>query len=152
MWDALVENLKSEKGILSDRNNAETLKKLYESGLVFIEREGQTIVALGALWDCGNNWYELGSMWVHRDYREHNLSSNIFEKGIEFAKEHNKLVFLITYNCKIIHLAERIGMKKADKNSWLNVPIDISCGPCDRVVCKEACQYKASEKCSMFFL
>jgi len=48
-------------------------------------------------------------------------------------------------------IAKRAGMTEASESSWYAVPFEISCGPCDRVQCKEHCPMRATSDCRLFF-
>jgi len=153
-WLELVAYLSEESALMGTRINAVALLDLYEAGRAeLVEVDGQ-IVAFAALWDTpSEDWFELGSVWVHPEFRGRSFGSQVFQKLLVLAQAYK--VFLITHNPKIMHLALQAGWIEADLSTWSNVPFLATCDPCDRWQTdgeRMRCKYRATRSdCQLFF-
>lgn len=91
---------------------------LYENGLCFflVNKEDTDIVGFGALWPTKKEgWYELGSLWVHPEFRQRGDGWIVFERTIKLAPK-KSVLFLITRSIKVVHMAKYCGWDEAP--SW----------------------------------
>ena len=154
-WENLAKAIQSEEAIMGYRNTAENLKMLFEKKLaIVIFAENGEIITYGALWNTADeNFLEVGSFWVHPDYREEKYSSEMFKFLSELIPK-NKIAVCITHVDKVVHLIKKAGWDESTAENWGEVvPFCVSCEPCDVVSMKEKrnCLYKADKKhCRMF--
>ncbi len=152
-WKKLSIELNQENAILGKRNSPDNLAKLHQKKLTAIILKHNEIIAFGALWPTENeNFLELGSVWVKKEFRGLGLSSLIFKK-IMAKIPSNKTIFSITHNKKVIHMLNKYNWKEVLKKDWEKIiPIELSCGPCDVVKNHNNCQLKGKKTgCAMFF-
>ncbi|MCR4260744.1 MAG: hypothetical protein NUV96_00150, partial [Candidatus Colwellbacteria bacterium] len=110
----------------------------------------------GALWPSTDGWKELGSLWVHPQFRDSGHASDIFMALMDMKPEETG-VFLITKNPKVRHLALEHGWQSVTQEEWEEpVPWAASCGPCDRWKTEQekfVCQYRARiGECELYYL
>lgn len=156
-WQWLSAELAREEKLLATRISAEKLQSQYEQGLAVLEKdEGGNIVAFGAIWPTVEGWAELGTAWVHKDYRGKKLGVKMFEDRLKIVKEKGWRAFLLTYasNPVVIHYVQKAGFVSAKADDWHEVPWESSCGPCEQVTegQKIGCSLRAMPgKCQLFF-
>lgn len=113
-FERLAEELSKEARLMKSRIIPATLKNLHDNGLAEVKISHGHIIAFVALWPTSHNsWYELGTLWIHSDWRGKNLATKIFKKCLRENKERN--IFLITRSIKVVHLAQTHGMEETEK-------------------------------------
>ena len=154
-WQALADLIHAESAILADRNSADELKALYDSGRACVREVDGEIVAFAALFPTAHEiWLELGSMFVRKDHRGEKMSSELFSDCLRVAGRGMR-VLVVTHNSRVIHLAERFGLAEVLCTKTAEPPDEIVCGPCDRVPNgeKHLCPFRGKrDKCAVFFL
>jgi hypothetical protein len=154
-WQQLSADLQKESALLGERNNPDSLKRVYEEGKAALLTEGDRIIAFIAIWDTGvPGWLEFGSLWVAAEHRDKKLGSKMF--GILDALYiGSDQVFIITHNPKVVHLALLLGYTELNAHTWETVPWNATCGPCDRYLTTEdklRCPYKAvASECRLLY-
>ncbi len=153
-WIKLARECQAEEAILGARNTPENLATVFHKGQAAMIEDTEGIIAFAAAWDTPDpNWLELGSFWVSPAHRGHGLSSRVFHQLLEKFSDHHLMI--ITHVAKVIHLCHRAQWVQATADTWGEVPLTVTCGPCD--VCateaeKRACTRLADpEKCNLFF-
>lgn len=157
-WKFLSSKLKKEVALLGNRTEAKMLLEVWEAGRAEdVERDGE-IIAFGALWPVSSKsskqWFELGTLWVAKEFRSRKLISGLFAALIKKVSDNDR-VFLVTHNLKVAYLALKYGMHEESVATWFaDVPSEASCGPCDRVSGdKTHCPFRAVEnQCRLFVL
>ncbi len=152
---ALISMLTREAGILSSRITVEVLQEMIEQGTMMTLEMNNVIIACCALWETGTEeLFELGTVWVHPDYREHRLASLMFAECTARVKAMGAQAFLITKHPAVVHLAQKHGWAEAPRENWsVIMPFEASCGVCTSVskTEKPLCLHRAvREDCQMF--
>ena len=93
-WNDVSRLIMGEEKVLSGRNSATELKKLYDKKQAFIHVVNDEIVGLAALFPTAHKeWKEIGSMFVRKDYRGKKISSALFHTCFDsVAKDLNVLL------------------------------------------------------------
>lgn len=152
-WQQLAQDLQSEPTLLGVRNEPAFLERMCQEGYAVVVERNDCIIACCFLWETTEEaWRELGSVWVHPDYRGQGFGSDVFSKALALrAAQHQ---FLITSHPKIVHLAIEAGWTQALADTWEQVPLEHSCGPCNKLPDehKASCPDRAGQNCTMFYL
>ena len=156
-FEMLSELLQSEGAIMGYRNQPDSLQKAFEMGLAVLLFDGELPIAFSALWPVPNeDWYEVGSVFVHQDYRGKKLGRKVFFQILDKAKESKKNLFLVTHNPLVVHMVYTAGgWQEATKDTWQIVPWGGTCGICDVVsdAQKKNCPYRTiPSHCRLFFM
>ncbi|HLD20264.1 MAG TPA: GNAT family N-acetyltransferase [Patescibacteria group bacterium] len=152
---SLIAMLRQEPGILSDRITAEVLQVMIEQGTMMTLEMNNVIIACCAIWETETEeLFELGTVWVHPDYRDHRLASLMFAECTARVKSMGAQAFLITKHPAVVHLAQKHGWHEATRENWsVIVPFEASCGVCASMseAEKPTCPHRAvREDCQMF--
>jgi len=111
MFKKLSELLQKEEKILKSRISPESLENACKKKLAHIKIHKKEIVGFIALWSTMNKeWFELGTLWVHPDWRQKGIATKLFKLCENSTK---KNMFLITKSIKVAHLQKKkeIGQK-----------------------------------------
>lgn len=109
----LCAHLQKEERILASRITPMVLIDLKKRKLCYFHIKKKQIVGFVALWPTvEDNWFELGTMWIHPDFRQIGLSGVIFDRALKFVPE-GASVFLITKSRKVAHIARKAEWDKA---------------------------------------
>lgn len=107
--------LQKEEKLLKSRITPDSLESAYKKKLVHIKTHKKEMVGFVALWPTKNKeWSELGTLWVHPDWRKKGIASELFDLCVKNNKSH---LFLITRSMKVVHLAETHGWIE-EKGDW----------------------------------
>ena len=98
--------IKKEKHLLPQ--TPFNLLKQYLDGLSVVVIKNNMIVAHVTLWPLIDNWYEYGTIWVHRDYRQHGLAKKILRVLLE--KNQDKYILATTTNPIVVTMNLHAGM------------------------------------------
>ncbi|MCK5591126.1 MAG: hypothetical protein KAI72_04150 [Candidatus Pacebacteria bacterium] len=153
-WERLSDKLHEETDLLGARIAPQNLLKSWEAGHAVVRHTEDEIVAYVSLWETDHPlWFELGTLWVDRRYRERKISSDIFYECFN-TRTNGSGIFIVTHHPKVIHLANKFGFNEATKENWSSVPWSVTCAPCDRLSEKEKenCPFRATnEECTLLF-
>lgn len=154
LYDLIV-MLRQEAGILADRITEDVVKRMIGEGTMMTLEIKGGIIACSALWETGTEkLFELGTVWVHPDYRDHGLASLMFAECTARVKATGARAFLITKHPRVAHLAQSHGWREAVRENWsIIVPFEASCGVCTSVSEpeKSMCPHRAvREDCQLF--
>jgi predicted GNAT family N-acyltransferase len=114
----LIEQLKTESALLTERLSVEDLQKLIEQNqLTAILDNDQNIIASAMLWKVPNqsNWYEIGTVWVSPEHRGQQLGYKVFRSITEMIPWDSN-AFLLTATPQIIYLANKLGYGFVEKD------------------------------------
>ena len=132
--EALVEKMKNEQSLSAGRLNAESLQKAWQDGrAVFIlDKTQEKIIAAGVLW-FRKNTAEIGSLWTHPEHRSNGLMAEVFNGLMALAPKNIRL-FIVASNSRIAELAEKYGMRDAERKEWMTIAgCPENCDWCDRL-------------------
>lgn len=104
----LCTELCKEEKIMKSRITPEKICDLHKRRLcLFLFDKAKTkIIGFGALWPTRReNWFELGSMWLDKDFRQKGDGWKVFEKTAKLAPKKSTL-FLITLSESVRHMAK----------------------------------------------
>lgn len=157
MWFRLTQELLKESDILGERITPQYLKELHELGFAIAHYEKDVIVGFAALWPTSHHeWRELGSVWVHSQWRGRGIASEVFALCMKKSMINSTRVLMVTHHPKVAHLAKKALFKEATCTTWETLPWEVTCGPCDRFRTdeeKRTCPFKAKQgKCTLFFV
>ncbi len=118
-------HLIKEERILASRITVDVLRDLKKRKLCYFHIKKKQIVGFVALWPTvEDHWYELGTMWVHPEFRQLGLSGVIFERVSKLVPE-GASTFLITKSRKVAHVARKAKWDKAPlwekSGNWLSL-------------------------------
>lgn len=154
VWKQLSVKLREEPDLLEEHIVPQILFNSWKNGRAVIKKAEDKIIAYVSLWETNHSkWFELGTLWVDRRYRERRISSEIFFECLNI-QSNGSGIFIITHNPKVIHLANRFGFCEATIETWSHLPWSVTCAPCDRIPEneKESCPFRAIKgKCSLYF-
>ena len=132
VWHVLSKALGCEPKIDSQRNTPENLRNLYEHSLATILMDDELPVGFIAAWPVAEGFLEIGSVWIHPDYRHQGLSHQIYDaipllEGIGY-----QIAFGVTTNPISVHVGCRVGLEVTE--NWDDpIPQYLTCGPCEIV-------------------
>lgn len=133
----LCAELRGEERIMQSRITPKKIRRLHEKGLCYFLRDDTDtkVIGFGALWPTKREgWYELGTMWVSKNYRCRGRGWKVFEKTSELAPS-DSVLFLITRSMKVVHMANFYKWEEAplwqDSTQWKKV-----CEPWDQKSCE----------------
>lgn len=144
----MSKQMKTEEHLLP-QGPMELLKQMLLGRSLVIFYDGQ-IIGHASMWPLLDNWYELGTVWVHPDYRHHGIGKIVFS---EIVKAHKTRQFMLTTtNPIIMKLSHENGLHNA---SFWQLPQSVHQATC---VCSSTktgtdnnmiCQIK-DKKCQAF--
>ena len=104
----LCVELAQEDRIMQSRLSPAKIMDLNRRKLCYFVMDSQGVVtAFAALWPTyRKDFYEFGTLWVHRDYRNKGISTTIFDRTMSCARK-GSLLFLITKSPKVVHEAKK---------------------------------------------
>ncbi len=131
-WHVLSTALGYEPKIDSGRNTPENLKDLYQRSLAALLMEGNAPVGFIAAWPVAEGFIEIGSVWIHPDYRHQGLSHQIYDAILLFKGVGQQIAFGVTTNPISVHVGHRVGLEVTE--NWDDpIPQHLTCGPCEIV-------------------
>lgn len=102
---AVAEAFKVEDHLLPIKTQA--ICESLERGLAILALAGEDAVGFSRLIPLVDNWYELGSTWVHKDWRGRNLNKQMYQ---EFLPGHvDKNILATTTNPVSVAVGESLG-------------------------------------------
>lgn len=154
LWKRLSMKLHDETDLLGARIAPQNLLRSWEAGHAIVRHVEDEIIAYVSLWETNHPlWFELGTLWVDREYRGRKISSDIFYECFN-TRSNGSGIFIITHNPKVIHLGNKFGFSEATIETWSSLPWSVTCAPCDRFPDdeKHRCPFKATrEECTLLF-
>ena len=115
MFEKLSHLLQKENKLFKSRITADSLENMQKKKLAFIKVYKKEIVGFVALWPTKNKeWSELGTLWVHPEWRQKGIASELFSLC---EKSTTKNIFLITRSIKVVYLAKANGWTE-EKGNW----------------------------------
>ena len=119
-FQALINKLKTESALLTERLCVEDFQKLIQKNLLTaILNVDQNIIATAMLWqvETHQDWYEMGTVWVSPNHRGQQLGHRVFQSITAKVPEGSN-AFLLTTTPQIIHSAQTFGYKYIDKEDF----------------------------------
>lgn len=117
----LLRRLLEEPYLLHERLTLESLIRAAEEGRLVVRRKGGVIIACSFLWVVSDDdWFELGTIWVKKQFRGDGLHTEVFRECIERRK--GRSLFLITAHEGIKTMVTEFGWTEEEKD-WTKVPL-----------------------------
>ncbi|OGL95628.1 hypothetical protein A2348_01925 [Candidatus Uhrbacteria bacterium RIFOXYB12_FULL_58_10] len=108
MWADIVSQATQEEPALL-RKNPDALLAQREDGLTALRFHDGHPIAHATLWHLADGWYELGTVWVARSHRGHDLSAELYRDLFRDHPERN--ILATTTNPASLRIGIRVGMR-----------------------------------------
>lgn len=120
-WLELSQRLFEEPHLLNTRLTPDFLARAADEDRIVVRRERSMIIACAVLWPVPDNeWFELGTIWVEKQFRRAGLHTAVFRECIE--KRKGRSLFLITAQEGIKKMASEFRWTEEQKD-WTTVPL-----------------------------
>ena len=153
-WDELASALARETGFddIGSRNDATRLRQAYHDGVAVLGVDDASDAPVGfvAAWDAGAGTYEIGSAWVHKEYRQMGHGSRLTASLLQLPRLREVTLFAISQTPDFWRVARRVSLRQHtdwhSPASW-----EATCGPCTKIAddAKHGCPLRDSA-CRLF--
>ena len=89
--------------------SADQLREQFDLGLSAIRFHDGRPIAHATLWHLADGWYELGTVWVARSHRGHDLSAELYRDLFRGHPERD--ILATTTNPASLRIGVRVGMR-----------------------------------------
>lgn len=108
MWAEIVARATREEPALLVKSPGALIAQ-HAEGLTALRFHEDQPIAHATLWHLAEGWYELGTVWVARTHRGHNLSAELYR---DLFREHpNRDVLATTTEPASLRIGMRVGMR-----------------------------------------
>lgn len=120
IWRQLEQALRNAGVFLASRLAAEKFKERHEAGMGSIRFDaGGQVIGCAFLWETGESGLvELGTIWVHDEYRGQGLSKRLFADCCDIIRQKELKAFMITCTDAVANLALRAGWIEDRPGAW----------------------------------
>ena len=132
VWGNLASVMVKEAKIMTERNTPRALADLYAKGLaVALEQDG-VVIGYIAAWPIGKGFLEVGSAWIHSDYRGNGHASTLYTTLHTLLLKRTEHVFAITQNPIALKAGRHARLEL--NGCWTDpIPWEHTCAPCEWV-------------------
>ena len=106
-FDMIARATEQEPALLP--KSADQLRQQFDLGLSAMRFSGGRPIAHATLWHLAEGWYELGTVWVAREYRGHDLSAELYRDLFRDHPERN--ILATTTNPASLRIGIHVGLR-----------------------------------------
>lgn len=108
MWAEIVARATREEPALLVKSPEELIAQ-HREGLTVLRYHRDQLIAHATLWHLVMGWYELGTVWVERAHRGHELSADLYRELFRGHPERN--ILATTTNPASLRIGMHVGMR-----------------------------------------